>query len=164
MEDKIEEEIREFQKCLKTYGAKTFHNLLGAFLIWLFGNLVFIPLASELNWQTRVTCSLIFFAAFTLLVLRALPSLKKLIDTFSIFPARKYGVKKGLSYEDSLVLFRNSLYMASSIILYLLYFPFLTSFHSSISGIFLILLLMLILFLTLRMLPILSRKILDWLI
>jgi len=159
----VKEEIENFQKCLKTYGAKTIHNLLAAFLVWLFGNLVFIPLASTLNRQTKTFCSLTFFIAFTLLVIRALPSLKRLIDTFSIFPARKYGIKKGLSYENSLILFRHVLYIISGVILYLLYFPFLTNFHPSISGIILILMLIWIFFLTLRILNILSQKILEWL-
>lgn len=160
---KISEEKENFIEYLRTYGAKTVHNLLSAFLIWLFGNLVFIPLASTLNWQTRVFCSLIFFVAFTLLVLRAFPGLKRLIDAFSVFPARKYGLKKGLSYENSLVLFRHIMYIISAVILYLLYFPFLASFHPSISGIVLILVVIWIFFLALRILPILFPKILEWL-
>ncbi len=163
MKNLVKEEIENFQKCLKTYGAKTIHNLLAALLVWLFGNLVFIPLASTLNWQTKAFCSLTFFIAFTLLVIRALPSLKRLIDTFSIFPARKYSIKKKLSYENSLILFRHVLYIISIVIIYLLYFPFLTNFHPSISGIVLILMLIWIFFLTLRILTILSQKILEWL-
>ena len=158
-----EKEIENFQKCFKTYGAKTVHNLLAAFLIWLFGILVFIPLASSINWQTRAFCSLIFFIAFTILVIRALPDLKKLIDAFSIFPARKYGIKRGLSYENSLILFRHLLYIISAVIVYLLYSPFLTNFHPSINGIVLILVLIWLFFLTLRILLILSQKILEWL-
>lgn len=156
-------EIENFKECFRTYGARTAHNLLSAFFIWLFGNLVFMPLAGALNWQTRVFCSLIFFVAFTLLVLRALPGLKKLIDAFSIFPARKYGLKKGLSYENSLVLFRHVMYIISAVILYLLYLPFLASFHPAIGGIVLILLVIWGFFLILRILLILSPKILDWL-
>jgi len=159
----VREDIEKFQECLKVYGAETVQNLLAALLVWLFGNLVFIPLATTLNWQTKAFCSLTFFIAFTLLVLRALPSLKRLIDTFSIFPARKYDIKKGLSYENSLILFRHILYIISIIIIYLLYFPFLTNFHPSISGIVLILMLIWIFFLTLRILTILSQKILEWL-
>jgi len=163
MVDSIKEDIENFQECLKTYGAETVQNLLAAFLIWLFGNLVFIPLANTLNWQTKAFCSLTFFIAFTLFVTRALPNLKKLIDTFSIFPARKYSTRKKLSYENSLVLFRHILYIISIIIIYLLYFPFLTNFHSSISGIVLILMLIWVFFLTLRILIILSQKIVEWL-
>jgi hypothetical protein len=159
----VKEEIENFQKCLKTYGAKTIHNLLAAFLIWLFGNLVFIPLASTLNWQTKTFCSLTFFIAFTLLVIRALPSLKRLIDTFSIFPARKYSTKKKLSYKNSSILFRHVMYIISIIIIYLLYLPFLTNFHVALSGIVLILVLIWIFFLILRILTVLSQKILEWL-
>jgi hypothetical protein len=163
MKVSVKEEIENFKECLKTYGAKTLHNLLSAFLIWLFGILVFIPLASSLNWQTTVFCTLIFFIAFTLLILRALPGLKKMIDAFSIFPARRYGLKKGLNYKNSVMLFRHLLYIISSVILYLLYFPFLANFHPSISGIVLILVLIWIFFLTLRLLPVVSPKILEWL-
>ena len=163
MNSTIKEEIENLNECLRTHGVKSVHDLLAAFLIWLFGNLVFIPLASSLNWQTRAFCSLIFFIAFTILVVKTLPNLKKLIDAFSIFPARKYGVKKGLSYEDSLVLFRYISYIISALILYLLYFPFLTNFHPSISGIVLILLLIWIFFLTLRILTFSFPKILEWL-
>jgi len=159
----VKEEIENFIEYLRTYGAKTVHNLLAALLIWLFGILVFIPLASSLNWQTRILCSLMFFTAFTILVLRVLPSLKKLIDAFSIFPARKYGVKRGLSHKHSLVLFRHLLYIIFAVILYLLYFPFLANFHPAISGIVLILLLIWIFFLTLGIISILSQKILKWL-
>jgi len=159
----VKKEIENFQKCLKTYGAKTIHNLLAAFLVWLFGNLVFIPLATTLNWQTKAFCSLTFFIAFTLLVVRALPSIKRLIDTFSIFPARKYSTKKKLSCQNSLILFRHVFYIVSIIIIYLLYFPFLTNFHPSISGIVLILMLIWIFFLALKILAILFQKILEWL-
>ena len=157
----FKEDIENFQECLKTYGAETVQNLLAAFLVWLFGNLVFIPLATTLNWQTKAFCSLTFFIAFTLLVLRALSGLKELIDAFSIFPARKYGIKKGLSYENSLILFRHILYIISIIIIYLLYLPFLTNFHVALSGIVLILVLIWIFFLILRILTVLSPKILD---
>lgn len=159
----FKEDIENFQECLKTYGAETVQNLLAAFLVWLFGNLVFIPLASTLNWQTKAFCSSTFFIAFTLLVTRALPSLKRLIDTFSTFPARKYSTKKKLSYKNSSILFRHVMYIISIIIIYLLYFPFLTNFHPSISGIVLILMLIWVFFLTLRILTILSQKIVEWL-
>jgi len=159
----VREDIEKFQECLKIYGAKTVQNLLAAFLVWLFGILVFIPLASTVNWQTKAFCSLTLFIAFTLFVMRALPSLKRLIDTFSIFPARKYSMKKKLSYENSLILFRHVLYIITIIIIYLLYFPFLTNFHPSISGIVLILMLIWIFFLILRILTILSQKIMGWL-
>lgn len=163
MKSSIRVEIEDFRKSLKTYGSKVLHNLLSAILIWLFGNLVFIPLASSLNWQTRAFCTLIFFVAFSFFIFKALPGLKKLIDSFSVFPARKYGLKKGLTYENSLVLFRYVSYIVISIIFYLLYFPLLANFHFAVSGIVLILVLIGIFFLILRMLQILFNPILEWL-
>jgi hypothetical protein len=163
VESSVKTEMENFQKWLKTYGPKTVNNLLLALLIWLFGNLVFIPLADTLNWQTRAFCTLIFFIAFTISILRTLPNLKELIDTFSIPLARKYGQKKGLSHENSSILFRHILYIVSAVTLYLLYFPFLANFHRAISGIVLILVLIWIFFLGLRILLILFPKILEWL-
>lgn len=163
MANSVKQEIENFKECVKIYGRKTLHNLLSAFLIWLFGVLVFIPLASSLNPQTKVFCTLIFFAAFTLLTLRAVPCLKKIIDAFSFFPARKYGLKKGLSHENSVVLFRHLFYIVLIVIFYLLYFPFLANFHPSISGIALILILIWIFFLMLRIFPVLSAKVFEWL-
>ena len=93
---------------------------------------------------------------------RAIPNLKKLIDAFSVFPARKYGLKRGMSYENSTKLFRNSFYIISSLIIYIPYLPLLTNVHPAISGIVSILILIWIFFLTLEILIILSPKILEW--
>jgi hypothetical protein len=163
MDSSSKEEIEKFLGIWKTYGARTLHALLAAVLIWLFGILVFIPLASSINWQAKAVCTLIFFVAFSLPVLKSLPALKRLIDTFSSFPARKYGVRKGLNYENSLIMFRHVFYIVSGLILYLLYLPFLANFHPAISGIVLILVLIWIFFLTLRILSVLSQKIAGWL-
>lgn len=89
--------------------------------------------------------------------------IKKIIDAFSLFPARKYSVKKGLSHENSVVLFRHLFYIILIAIFYLLYFPFLANFHPSISGIVLILALIWIFFLMLRIFPVFSAKMFEWL-
>jgi len=158
------EEIDEIIKCLRTHGPVTFHSSLAALLVWLFGVLVFIPIASSLNWQTRVLCSLIVFVAFTAFVYRATLGFKRLIDAFSFFPARKYGLKRGINQEDALTLFRYTFYIIFTLIVYALYFPFLTSFHFAMSGIVFIVILILIFFLALRILSILSSEILEKLI
>jgi len=163
MKESVKEEIENFQKQLKIHGPSTVHNLLSALLIWLFGNLVFVPLAITLNWQTGAVCTLIFFVTFTLFVVRALPGLKKLIDAFSVFPARKFSSRKGLSYESSLILSQNTLYIVLATVFYLLYSPFLANFHPSINGIVLILVIIWIFILASRILLILLPKILEWL-
>ena len=151
----------EIIRCLITHGPVTFHNFLAALLVWLFGVLVFMPIASSLNWQTGLLCSLIVFVTFTTFMYRATLGFKRLIDAFSFFPARKYGLKRGIDQEDALTLFRYTFYIIFTLIVYALYFPFLTSFHFAISGIVLIVILIWIFFLALRILSILSSKILE---
>lgn len=162
MAGSVKEEIENFKRCIETYGGKTFHSLLSALLIWLFAVLVFIPLAHALNRQAEIFCTLIFFVAFSLLTSRAILGLKKLIDAFSFLPARKYGLKRGLSYENSVLLFRHLFYIVLIVIFYLLYLPFLANFHPSISGIVLISVLIWIFFLMLRLLPVFTTKISEW--
>jgi hypothetical protein len=157
-------EIENLVKCLRAYGEETVQYLLAALLLWLFGNLVFIPLANSLNWQTKGFVSLIFFVPFTILVAKTIPGLKKLVEAFSPFPARKYGSKKGLTYTDSIVLFRYAFYIILTVVFYLLYHSFLTNFHPSISGMVLILVLVWIFFLSLRILSILFPRFLEWLV
>lgn len=161
---KQSEEIDELIRCLRTHGPVTFHSFLAALLVWLFGVLVFIPLASSLNWQTRLLCSLIVFVAFTTFMYRATIGFKKLIDAFSFFPARKYGLKRGIDREDALTVFRYAFYIIFTLVVYVLYFPFLTGFHFAISGIVLIVIIIWIFFLALRILSILSSKILEKLV
>jgi len=151
----------EIIRYLRTHGPVTFHNFLAALLVWLFGVLVFMPIASSLNWQTGLLCSLIVFVTFTTFMYRATLGFKRLIDAFSFFPARKYGLKRGIDQEDALTLFRYTFYIIFTLIVYALYFPFLTSFHFAISGIVLIVILIWIFFLALRILSILSSKILE---
>ncbi|MDH5713839.1 MAG: hypothetical protein OEY83_07895 [Candidatus Bathyarchaeota archaeon] len=164
MEAKQTEEINEFIQRLRTHGPVTFHNFLTALLVWLFGVLVFIPIASSINWQTRLLCSLIVFVTFTVFMYRATLGFKKLMDAFSFFPARKYGSKRGIDQEEALNLFRYTFYIIFALVVYALYFPFLTSFHFAISGIVFIVIIVWILFLALRILSILSSKIFEKLI
>lgn len=160
---KNKEETERAIRYLRSHGLKTIHRLLAALLIWLFGILVFIPLAESLNWQTRAFVSMLFFLAFSLLIFNTLPSVKKLIDVFAFFPARKYGVTRGFSYGSALILFRYLLYIICSLILYGFYSPFLTNFHPAVNGIILIAVLILIFSLILRIFLILLPKFLEWL-
>jgi len=91
----------------------------------------------------------------------AVRGFRKLIDAFSFLPARKYGSKWGIDHRDALTLFRYASYIFFAFIVYALYFPFLTSFHFAISGIVFIAIVIWFFFLTLRILSILSAKILE---
>lgn len=157
------EEITNFKQALRLYGAKTLHLLLSAMLIWLFGVLVFIPMASSIGWNAELVCALIVLVAFTILVSRATSGFKNLIDAFSVFPARKYLIKRGLAKEDAIVVSKQILYMLSIVALYLLYFPFLVRLHPAFSGIVLILVVIVVFFLALKTLRVSHRAITDWL-
>ncbi|HUW48123.1 MAG TPA: hypothetical protein VMW36_05200 [Patescibacteria group bacterium] len=161
MASQAKREINDLAQCLRSNGPTVFQSLLAALLIWLFGILVFIPLANSLNWQAGLSCSLIISSAFTVSMYRAASSLKRLIDAFSFLPARKYSVRWELSREDASTVFRYVAYIISGLIVYALYFPFLASFHFAISGIVLIVVLIWIFFLALRILSILSSRILE---
>ncbi|MCW4003345.1 MAG: hypothetical protein NWE95_05465 [Candidatus Bathyarchaeota archaeon] len=125
--------------------------------------MVFIPIASSVNWQTRVIVTFIMFGTFTVLILRMYPNVKRLLDAFSIVPARKFFMKKGLDYSESLVVSRQLLYVVSLVVLYLLYLPFLLNFHPAFGGIVLVLVLVLCFFCVLRIVRVTSKKAVDWL-
>jgi hypothetical protein len=156
-------EIAKLRSQLRSEAPATFHQLLSAILIWLFGILVFIPLAASIGHQTAILVTLAFFATFTVLIVKASPGLKGILDSSSVLPARKYGPRLGLDFERSLMLFRQLTYMMSSIVLYLLYYPFLSAFHPAINGVVLILVLIWIFLLALGISAILARNIKEWL-
>lgn len=157
------DERENLTKLLKTQGTSTIHLLLFALLIWLFGVLVFIPIAAQLNWQAKTFISLIFFATFTALILRILPNLKKFVDAISVIPARKYFLKKGLNQIESLIVSKQVMYIISLVILYLLYLPFLFNFYPAVAGVALIIVIIWIFFSLLQILRTSSRSIQEWL-
>ena len=161
MASQTKREINDLAQCLRSNGPTAFQSLLTALLIWLFGILVFIPLANSLNWQAGLSCSLIISTAFTVSMYRAASSLKRLIDAFSFLPARKYCARWEVSREDASTVFRYVAYIISGLIVYALYFPFLASFHFAISGIVLIVILIWIFFLALRIVSILFSRFLK---
>jgi hypothetical protein len=157
------EEIDNFKKTLRLHGAKTLHLLLSAMLIWLFGVLVFIPMASSIGWDAELVCTLIVLVSFTILISRAISGFKILIDAFSVFPARKYLIKRGLAKENAIVVSKQILYILSIVVLYLLYFPFLVRLHPAFSGIVLVLVVIFVFFLALKTLRASHRAITNWL-
>lgn len=164
MSSQREENIEEVLRCLRIHAPTFLHNFLAAFMIWLFGILVFIPTANLIDWRAGLFCSLIFFIAFTIFIVRALSAFKKTVDAFSIFPAKKYAKRLGTNREDSTTLFRHIFYIIFSLILYAFYFPILVSLHPAINGIVLIFVLVVVFFLSLKIFSILLPKFLEWLV
>jgi len=163
VEEPSREQIEESIRILKDNSEKVVVNILAALLIWLFGNLVFVPLAASLNPETKLVTSMIFFAAFTIFIINALPGLKKTIDALSILPFKKL-VRKGFTVKESQDILRNLMYVISGVILYLLFSSFLVIFHPSVSGITLILLIIWIFAVFLKLGSILFPKFINWLL
>ena len=163
MKELADEQIEEAVKLLRVHGKIVARNLIASLLVWLFGNLVFIPLAASLNIQTKFVVSLIFLVAFAIPIVRTLPLLKKLIDAFSVLPSKKL-MRKGYTLEKSQNILRDSTYIIISGIFYLLFSPFLENIHPSISGIALILVLIWAFILLLKIVSILFPKFINWLL
>ncbi|HDP97544.1 MAG TPA: hypothetical protein ENN25_07660 [Euryarchaeota archaeon] len=156
-------ELKKFEEALRVRGSKTIRDLIFAIVIWLFAVLVFIPLAKSVGREIEIIVSLIFFLIITITIIRAAPGIKNLLDTFSVFPARKYSKKHEIDYKDSLILFRNIIYIFTSAIAYLFYLPFLLSFHSALAGIVLIMIIFFIFICLLKIFSVVGHGMLDWL-
>ncbi len=139
---------------LRKDGALLFYRVLSALLIWLFGVLVFIPIARTINPQTTTICSTIILVTLTAFLYQSVPLLKRMIDLFSLFPAEKYGPRIGLDDKGSQLVFRYAFYILVVLLVYLLYSPLLTNLHVAIDGIVLIIALILSFFLCIRIIDI----------
>lgn len=157
------QEIEKLKQVVRAYGAKTLQHLLSALLIWLFGVLVFIPMAASTASNVELLCTLIILVSFTAIILKTIAGSKKLIDAFSYIFARKYVVKKGWEYENAVVVSKRIFYSTFATILYLLYFPFLVRIHPAVSGIGLILVVVFVLFLALEAFRASTTAIIKWL-
>jgi len=104
-------------------------------LIWLFGVLVFLPLADEIDPRgLSVLVSLVVFSAFTVFLAKSLKGLRMVLDVASTRLWDGLGKKRGMNQKDTRKLLRATILVA----IYLLYSPLLARFHSSINGIVII--------------------------
>jgi len=157
------EEITNFKQTLREQGPKTFTSLLSAIIIWLFSVLVFIPIASSIGKNVELVIVLITLSAFSAIILVSLRGVNNLLDVFSVIPARKYFVKKGLSVESAISVSKLFLYVPSILFVYLLYFPYLALLHPAINGIVLIFVIISLFLISLNIVSISKKVITDWL-
>jgi hypothetical protein len=115
-----------------------------AALIWLFGVLVFLPLAEDVDPnQLPIFVSLIVLVSFTIFLVRGLRDILNVINIASKnLTSEICHIKKLEKTEKLEKRIRVTLEAASILIVYLLYSPFLSSFHPSLNGIAIILTLM----------------------
>ena len=118
-----------------------------AALVWLFGVLVFLPLAEDINPDRLPRLlSLIVFLAFSIFLFRGLNGFSIFLDAASKSIASELAQRGKLDETDiKEKRIRAALEAASLVVIYLLYSPLLFSFHPSINGIAVILTLLAIL-------------------
>jgi phosphatidylserine synthase len=112
-------------------------NFSTAALIWLFGVLVFLPLAEGINsGGLPILISLVVFVAFTVFLVKGLKNFSDLLDTVSDIIVKELVHRKKIDRTKKTRRRINiALKVASLTIIYLLYSPMLLRIHPSINGI-----------------------------
>jgi len=159
------EKVEDALKYIRRDFPSAITNLILALLIWLFGALVFIPIAGSVDpsGRTSLVCGLIVISSFTLLLVRAISPLKSSIDAFASLLALKYSGRRDLSYDDLTVLFRYTAYITVPLAIVALFWPLLSAIHPALSGLTFILVLIWAFVLLSRIFSILSRTVAEWL-
>lgn len=121
-------------------------NLSAAVLVWLFGVLVFLPMAIKIDPKgLSLICSLVILLAFSFFLIRGIRGLGKVLDAASYVLTHEFlrwrRMEEGLTerMERMNTRFRVTLHVATIIIVYLFYLPLLLTIHPAINGIALIL-------------------------
>jgi len=139
---KYSEAKENFKKTLKEYLPAASSNILAALLIWLFGVLVFIPAAKQiLPQRIPLITSLIVLIGFTFFILRSINNgLTNLIKTTAAVISFKYKnwKKAKIPINQLYIAFKQMLYIATTLFIYLLYSPFLTTINPALNGLVLI--------------------------
>jgi hypothetical protein len=126
----------------KKHLSKVLISLFTAFLIWLFGILVFIPFAQQiLPQRIPLAISLTIFVAFSFFIKKSYDNgLLKLLDSTSDVLAYEYKnwKKSETSIQKLKPIIHNIVYVLTVILLYLLYSPLLTIIHPALNGLVMI--------------------------
>lgn len=106
-------------------------------LIWLFGVLVFLPLAEEIDpGRLSLLVSLMIFSACSFFLLKGFKGLGQVLDiTSNIFTEKYAQGKKQKNTKRTRRKMRTAVEVGALVVVYLFYFPLLSRFHPSISGV-----------------------------
>jgi len=133
-------------------------NFFAALLVWLFGVLVFIPAAKQISpQQIPLATSLIILIGFTIFIARTidkgLPALVK--STAAVVSFKYKNWKKPKTPITQLyIAFKHMLYIAVTLMIYLLYSPFLMTINPALNGLVLIPIILWILWITMKIINI----------
>ena len=122
---------------------------------------MFVPISASVGEGTRLAVTLIMLAAFSLPMYRALPFLKRLLDSLSVPLARKRRFRM-LDSGEAEALVGSLLYMTAGIAVFLLYLPFLLWLQPVFAGIALLCLLLWCALMMLRVATTVGRIIIEW--
>lgn len=155
MSEREEARVRaELASALKRLLPDTLTNLLTAALIWLFGVLVYLPAAGRITpVGLPLACALILLAAFSVFIFKAFGGLRLLLEAASDILARRYmkwRKETEMPMERLRAMARCAVFIATALILYALYSPFLSAIHPSLAGLVLIPIVLWILLMLLR--------------
>lgn len=111
-------------------------------LIWLFGVLVYLPLAHRIEpIGFPLICGLTLLIGFSFFVFRGFGGLRRLLDATSdvlAYDYRRRRKKAKVSMEGLSAGVRCAIYVIAVLIIYALYSPLLAAIHPSLSGLTLI--------------------------
>lgn len=113
--------------------------LTASLLIWLFGALVFMPMASRIEpTRTPVICSLIILIPFSISLVKGYSGLGGLLDAAAEALTQEWMKSKAErrgSMEETRRRFRLLLELVALLVIFLLYSPLLSAIHPSLTGI-----------------------------
>lgn len=109
-------------------------------LTWLFGVLVFLPLAENIDRQgLSILVALLIFSACSLFLIKGFGGLGQALDVASSILTEKYAqVRRRRSVKKARRRMRTALEVGATAVVYLFYSPLLSRFHPSINGVALI--------------------------
>jgi len=122
-------------------------TLIGAVLIWVFGKLVFMPLAEGITlygrWPLDTVISFVILVALLAIVLRAMLALTRIADGISTFFAVEMGRLTPRKFEENTLrkyrsFLRGIVYTILIVLIFILIQDYLTYIHPALSGIVLL--------------------------
>jgi len=123
---------------VKEHLPNAFTNLFTAVLIWLFGALVYLPLAYRIeSIEVPLICGLTVLIGFSVFVFRAFDGFRRLLDAWSDVLAHEYRRRREkvkFSVDQLKTVARCIVYVVAVLIVYGLYSPLLAAIYPSLSG------------------------------
>jgi hypothetical protein len=117
--------------------------VVAAVLLWLFGHLVFLPIARTIEWEWPVVeiLNFIIIAVMAVLVIRVLVDIRRAVDAAAGIAACEIGAPYDVSPEEVghyKTAFRGIVYVIVVSLAFMLFADFLTNIHQGLSAVVLI--------------------------